>query len=564
MAFQLSPGVNVSEVDLTTVVPSVFTTAGAFSGAFVWGPAEEIRLIDSEVTLSKTFGKPDSNTAVSFFSAANFLSYGNNLQVVRAVGANSFNAVANTSANDIQVKNEDVFQDSYLTTNNSNVFGDFMAKYPGALGNSLSVSVCANNSLFAAWSYSGFFSSAPNTSTYVANAGGSFDEMHIVVIDAGGKFTGTKGTVLETFGFLSKASDAKENGASNYYKQVMFDQSQYVYAVDSTDYANTNATWGQTASNTTFAKLVTNVTSPLTQGTDALPTDGNINSGYALFVNKENTDISLIITGAANTTVQQYAIDLAASRSDCVAFVSPPQASVVNNAGSESADITTWLNTLGRTSTYAMADSGWKYQYDVYNNTYRWVPLNADIAGLCVQTDTTRDPWYSPAGFNRGAIKNAVKLAWSPSKTFRDVLYSAGVNPVVSFPGQGIILFGDKTLTNRPSAFDRIGVRRLFLVLEKAISQSAQSSLFELNDEFTRSQFISSITPFLRDIQGRNGIFDFRVVCDTTNNTPQVIDGNQFVGDIYIKPTRSINFVQLNFVAVATGVEFTTVTGASA
>jgi phage tail sheath protein FI len=307
--------------------------------------------------------------------------------------------------------------------------------------------------------------------------------------------------------------------------------------------------------------LLTNQTITISGGKDVTPTDGNINAGYALFNNKETTDISLIITGGVSVSVQQYAIDLAATRADCVAFISPPQSAVVNNVGDESADITSWLNSLGRSSTYAVADSGWKYQYDVYNNTYRWIPLNGDIAGLCAQTDTNKDPWYSPAGFNRGSVKNAIKLAWNPSKTFRDVLYSAGVNPVVSFPGQGIILFGDKTLTNRPSAFDRIGVRRLFIILEKTISRSAQSSLFELNDDFTRSQFISTVTPFLRDIQGRNGIVDFRVVCDTTNNTPQVIDGNQFVGDIYIKPTRSINYVQLNFVAVATGVEFTTVVG---
>jgi hypothetical protein len=425
----------------------------------------------------------------------------------------------------------------------------------------LSIAVCANNSLFTGWTYSGYFSSAPNTSTYVANAGGNNDEMHIVVLDAGGKFTGTKNAVLETFGFLSKASDAKENGESNYYKQVLFNQSQYIYAVDPVDYSNTRTTWGTTASNKTFTQLLTNPTLTLSNGKDQSPTDGDITTGLSLFNNKETTDISLVITGAGSTTVQQYAIDLAASRGDCVAFVSPPQAAVVNNVGDESTDILSWLTTLGRTSTYAVADSGWKYQFDVYNNTYRWMPLNGDIAGLCAQTDTTRDPWYSPAGFSRGSIKNAIKLAWNPSKTYRDTLYSYGVNPVISYPGQGIILFGDKTLTNRPSAFDRIGVRRLFIILEKTISRSAQSSLFELNDDFTRSQFIATVTPFLRDIQGRNGIVDFRVVCDTTNNTPQVIDGNQFVGDIYIKPTRSINFVQLNFVAVATGVEFSTIVG---
>ena len=561
MAFQLSPGVNVSEVDLTTVVPSVFTTAGAFSGAFNWGPVNKIMLIDNEVTLTKTFGKPDSNTATSFFTAANFLTYGNNLSVVRAAGAGANNSVANTSAAGIQVANKDVFESSYLMSDNSNALGAFMAKYPGSLGDSLSVAVCANNTLFTSWSYAGYFSSAPNTSTYVANAGGSYDEMHVVVIDAGGKFSGTRGSVLETFGFVSKARDAKENGQSNYYKQVIFDQSQYIYAVDPLDYSNTSSTWGQAASGTSFTPLLTNITTTLSHGKDEMPTDGNITSGYTLFNNKETTDISLIITGAGSTSVQQYAIDLAASRADCVAFISPPQSAVVNNTGDESADIISWLSTLGRTSTYAVADSGWKYQYDVYNNTYRWIPLNGDIAGLCVQTDTTRDAWYSPAGFNRGSIKNAIKLAWNPSKTYRDTLYAAGINPVVSFPGQGIILFGDKTLTNRPSAFDRIGVRRLFIILEKTISKSAQSSLFELNDDFTRSQFISTVVPFLRDIQGRNGIVDFRVVCDTTNNTPQVIDANQFVGDIYIKPTRSINFVQLNFVAVATGVEFTTIVG---
>ena len=246
-----------------------------------------------------------------------------------------------------------------------------------------------------------------------------------------------------------------------------------------------------------------------------------------------------------------------------MAFISPPQSAVVNKSGSESDNITTWLEELGTTSSYVVADSGWKYLFDKYNNVYRWIPLNGDVAGLCVNTDTIRDPWYSPAGFNRGAVKNAIKLAWNPNKTYRDVLYSAGVNPVVSFPGQGIVLFGDKTLKNKPSAFDRINVRRLFIVLEKSIAKAAQFSLFEFNDEFTRAQFVALVTPFLRDVQGRRGITDFKVVCDTTNNTSQVIDSNQFVGDIYIKPARSINFIQLNFVAVGTGVDFTTVVGAA-
>jgi len=246
-----------------------------------------------------------------------------------------------------------------------------------------------------------------------------------------------------------------------------------------------------------------------------------------------------------------------------LAFISPPSANVINQAGNETTNITAWNTALARSTSYAVADSGWKYMFDKYNTVYRWVPLNGDIAGLCVNTDNVRDPWFSPAGFNRGNLKNVVRLAWNPTKTNRDTLYAQGVNPVATFAGNGTVLYGDKTLQTKPSAFDRINVRRLFIVLEKTIAQAAQYSLFEFNDEFTRAQFVALVTPFLRDIQGRRGIYDFRVVCDTTNNTPQVIDSNQFVGDIYIKPARSINFIQLNFVAVRTGVDFTEVVGAA-
>jgi len=560
MAFQISPGVNVSEVDLTTVVPSILSTAGAFAGTFNWGPVNQVVLVDSEITLAKTFGDPDSNSAISFFTAANFLAYGNNLSIVRAVGATSNNATANSSAN-IQVDNADIFEASYLNNNNSNTYGAFMARFPGAMGNSLSVSV-TDATGFSAWAYKGYFTSAPGTSDFVANAGGANDEIHVVVVDAGGLFTGTQGTVLETYAFVSKASDATLNGSTNYYKQVIFNNSKYVYAVDPVDYANTSATWGQTGS-TTFATLNTSKSVTLVNGTNAKPSDGNLETAYGLFQNKENINISLVLTGDADITVQQYVIDnIANSRADCIAFISPPSSNVVNQAGNETTNITAWLAALSRSTSYAVADSGWKYQFDKYNNVYRWIPLNGDVAGLCAYTDTVRDPWFSPAGFNRGAIKNCIKLAWNPSKTYRDTLYAAGVNPVVSFPGQGTILYGDKTLQAKPSAFDRINVRRLFIILEKSIATAAQYSLFEFNDEFTRGQFVALVTPFLRDVQGRRGITDFKVVCDTTNNTGQVIDTNRFVGDIYIKPARSINFIQLNFVAVGTGVDFTTVVGA--
>lgn len=569
MAFQISPGVNVSEIDLTTVVPSTLTTSGAFAGRFQWGPANKIKLIDSEITLTKTFGKPNSNTATAFFTSANFLAYGNNLQIVRAVGSSTLNADANTAQANIQITNEDSYESTYLNVNSSNLYGPFAARYAGALGNSIKVEVfdSANTTLFNSWAYKSYFTSTPGTSSQATTSGGSNDEMHVVVVDAGGLITGVAGTVLETYPFISKASDAVINGVSNYYKQVVFNNSKYIYAMDPVDYANTSATWGLTSS-TTFARIsaVTytggNYSITLSGGTDSMPADADIQTAYSLFANKETIDISLLLTGDASVSTQQYVIDnLATTRKDCVAFISPPSANVVNQSGSETSNIQTWLTSLGRSSSYVVADSGWKYQYDKYNNVYRWIPLNGDVAGLCVYTDTIKDPWFSPAGFNRGAIKNCIKLAWNPTKTYRDTLYAAGVNPVVTFPGQGTVLFGDKTLQSKPSAFDRINVRRLFITLEKSIAKAAQYSLFELNDEFTRAQFVSLVTPFLRDIQGRRGITDFKVVCDTTNNTTNVIDSNQFVGDIYIKPARSINFIQLNFVAVGTGVDFNTIVG---
>lgn len=564
MAFQISPGVNVSEIDLTTVVPSVLTTAGAFAGNFGWGPANVPVLVDSEITLVNRFLAPDNFNYTSFFTAANFLAYGNNLQIVRAINANAYNATSNTGGANVQIANHSTFQYTLLSNNNQNQYGPFMARYAGAYGNGLTVSVCDNANDFATWQYKGYFTTAPGTSSFAAANGSSNDEIHIVVIDSVGTFSTATGTVLETYPFLSKALDAQVNGASNYYKQVIFNNSKYIYAVDPVNYSNTYSSWGKTANGQSYVTLngATN-TFTMAGGTSVTPTDANLENAWTYFTNKEAIDISLVLTGDASNTVQNYVIsNITSTRQDCVAFISPPQSAVINQNGYESSNITTWLNGLGITSSYAVADSGWKYQFDKYNNVYRWIPLNGDVAGLCVYTDTVRDPWFSPAGFNRGQIKNAIKLAWNPTKTYRDALYAAGVNPVVSFPGQGTVLFGDKTLLNKPSAFDRINVRRLFITLEKAINKAAQSSLFELNDEFTRAQFVNLVTPFLRDVQGRRGITDFKVVCDTTNNTAQVIDSNQFVGDIYIKPARSINYIQLNFVAVGTGVDFNTTVGA--
>jgi hypothetical protein len=565
MAFSISPGVTVSEVDLTTVIPSVLTTAGAFVGAFNWGPANKRIQVSSESQLLSIFTKPDSNTYISYYTAASFLAYGNNLRVVRA-NTGSLNADANTSST-IRVNNEDDFQYSYLSGNNANVAGPFIARYPGTLGNSLTVGVLDAGATFNTWSVNSvnvasYFPGAPGTSAQASSAGAANDEIHVIVLDTNGAFSGVKNQVLEVFPYLSKASDAKDPlGNSNYYKNYIFNNSKYIYAMDPVSYSTTSATWGTAlANNVSYATLATSTTIQLGGGTDVVPTDANLQTGYDLFANPDEVDISLIVTGDANATVQTYVRSIAETRKDCIAFISPPSSNVVNQTGTETTKLATWAAGISA-STYVVADSGWKYMFDKYNNVYRWIPLNGDIAGLCVNTDNVRDPWFSPAGFNRGILKNVVKLAWNPTKAQRDTIYPLGINPVGTFPGQGTVLFGDKTFTTKPSAFDRINVRRLFIVLEKAIAQASKYSLFEFNDEFTRSQFVALVTPFLRDIQGRRGIYDFRVVCDTTNNTPQVIDANQFVGDIYVKPARSINFIQLNFVAVRTGVNFSEIVG---
>ena len=629
MAFQLSPGVNVSEIDLTTVVPAVGTTQGAFSGAFQWGPIDTRILVDNEVNLVDRFGKPDANTATSFYTAANFLAYGNNLRIVRAANTNSNNAT--TGGNGIYIKNEDEYEENYF--NGEGTFGDFAARYAGALGNSLRISICpsanafsgnltslasitsnasivgnttinlsssgatliANNdfisvdggttyirvaqvsttivtlataltanvsagaSVLRKWQYADNFDGAPGTSTFVADKGGSGDEMHIIVIDEDGQLTGSANTVLEKYAYLSKASDAKsDSGSSSYYPRVLFNRSKYVYWGDHTS-GGTN--WGSAALGITYTNINTPVSSSLAGGLYETPGTDDLIRGYDFFKDPEIVDISLVLAGATSQTVATHLIgNIAEARKDCLVFLSPRRDDVVDQAGSERANITTFRNLL-TSSSYAVIDSSWKYQYDKYNDVYRYIPMNGDTAGLCVRTDTERDPWFSPAGFNRGQIKNVIKLSFNPTKAERDELYKIGVNPVVTFPGEGTILFGDKTLLAKPSAFDRINVRRLFIVLEKAIAKAAKFSLFEFNDEFTRAQFIALVEPFLRDVQGRRGIYDFRVVCDETNNTGEVIDRNEFIGDIYIKPARSINFIQLNFVAVRTGVAFDEVVG---
>ena len=427
----------------------------------------------------------------------------------------------------------------------------------------------ADSATVSTWAYKTEFERAPATSAWATQNNATNDEMHIIVIDEDGAFTGVAGTILEKFAHVSKASGAKKfDGSNNYYKDVVNSQSRYVWWMDHpTGAANVGAlAFGAAVSAGAYDDMAAAVNASMTGGVDGYSaiTAGDVQTGYALFANDELYDISLVMMGKANAATTTYAINnIAEVRKDCMVFASPEAASgdiITTASGTAVSDITTYRNALPSTS-YAALDTGSKYQYDRYNDKYRYVPLNGDIAGLAARTDYAQDPWYSPAGASRGQIKNVVKLAFSPNKTERDTLYQAGVNPVVTFPGQGTQLFGDKTLLNAPSAFDRINVRRLFIVLEKAIAIAAKAQLFEFNDAFTRQQFKNAVEPFLRDVQGRRGVTDFRVVCDETNNTSEVIDRNEFAADIFIKPNRSINFINLTFVAARSGVNFDEIGG---
>jgi hypothetical protein len=666
MAFQVSPGVLVTEKDLTNVIPAVSTTAGGIVITAEKGPIDEVTTISSETELVETFGKPNSSNFEEFFCAANFLGYGNNLKVVRPI-TGLVNAVSTGTA--VLIKNTSDYLDTYYSETGAGQvtnIGTWAAREAGTLGNSLKVSLCSNSTAFGPhsqsgtlvndsaaaigdttitmddgglfqagdilefgdtsnvpstdgapsgffykvtsistntltiarfnpatgqtetgglrhavvdnakvlrhWEYYFNFDGPPTTTDDVSAAGGSNDEMHIAVIDEDGSITGTAGEILETFAGVSQAHDAKDaSGNSNYYADVIYRNSKFIYWIDHISTLSDGlGKTGQTFDNTVGDAFVVSNTS-LSGGTDDYAaTNAEIATAYEKFNDTENVDISLLLCGPSQTgadatgdTKATAVMDIATARKDCVAFISPARADVVGVANA----ITQTQNVVGfadglPSSSYAVIDSGYKQMYDRYNDVFRFVPLNGDIAGLCARTDSIADPFFSPAGYNRGQIRGAVKLAFNPNQTQRDELYKARVNPVVTFPGQGTILFGDKTAQSKPSAFDRINVRRLFIVLEKAIATAAKFQLFEFNDEFTRAQFRNLVEPFLRDIQGRRGMTDFSVVCDESNNTADVIDRNEFRADIFVKPARSINFIQLNFIATRTGVSFSEVAGA--
>ena len=664
MAFQVSPGVQVTEKDLTNVVPAVATSIAGIVMAAQKGPTDTVTAIASEEELVSLFGEPQStnNHYEDWMCAAAFLGYGNALRVVRPASG-AVNAC--TSGTALLIKNNDHYRDGDGSTGpyaggEANV-GQWAARTAGAWGNSIKVAMCPSASEFEEtfsgssdtvgvvegtvaagntavpidngsggsggeggakynvgdivhfheadgseykvtaistdnltierygtantagglrsalsdatnvrrrWEYYDQFSAAPGTSTYVNDRSGvsTADEMHIIVIDEDGDITGTPGEVLEKFEAVSKVSDARTaEGAANYYADAIYNSSNYIYWMDhpsvATGYGNNVATQGTTLYSA-LSEVITSIS--LSNGADDYAlTEGEIKDGIDRFKDSETVDLNLFICGKASATKAGNALDMCTDRKDAVAFVSPELSDVVNvaNEVTQTSNVKAFFDGLTSTS-YGMFDSGYKYTYDKYNDTYRYIPLNGDMAGLCARTDLVADAWFSPGGFNRGQIRGVVKLAYNPQKANRDILYRARINPVCSFPGQGTILFGDKTAQSKPSAFDRINVRRLFITIEKAISTAAKFQLFEFNDEFTRAGFRNMVEPFLRDVQGRRGITDFLVVCDESNNTGSVIDRNEFIADIFVKPARSINFISLNFIATKTGVAFSEVVGA--
>ena len=629
MAFSLSPSVDVKEIDYTFNIPATSVSAGGFAGTFQWGPVEEFRFTTSPQSLAATFFHPNDATAISYFTAENFLQYSANLAVIRVVGELAKNATSVGSAGQL-IKNLDDYTQNFST--NISTYGNFAAKFPGALGNGIKVSICDNTNytrtasgtvttllssnevvgvgtsfdvqmtagsylrditgaligqvdsvtsatsltlktnasvavttalVTSEWEFKSQFSGAPLTSVYAASKGGSKDEIHVIIVDTLGNFSSAPNTVLKAYPYLSVALDGQnQDGTSAYYKTVINRDNQHVWHM-SHPVSGTN--WGTLAANTTFASLANNLVSSQTVTlANGVSDDTMIDSmalrGFMMFSNPDTIDVGLIPVGGVSMSIANSIIsNIAEVRKDCVVFVSPTLANVYQNLGKEATDIITSRNALP-SSSYAVMDSGWKYQYDQYNDVYRWLPLNGDTAGLCARTDATNDVWWSPAGYNRGQIKNVVKLAYNPSKTDRDLLFPLGINPVVSQKGQGTFLFGDKTLLSRPSAFDAINVRRLFILLEKAIGTAAKYKLFEFNDATTRNSFLSAVNPYLRTVKGGRGIVDFRVVCDSTNNTTEVINGKRFVASLFIQPNLAIRNIELNFVAVPSGFSFTEIT----
>ena len=572
-----SPGVHIREIDLTGVAPNVQSTTGAFVGDFRWGPSDTPVLISNENELVSIFGSPASkpSDAQDFWSAAYFLKYSGSLYVVRG---NSSTVHAATKRPLMELDSDGTTENPVLDSDGSVVYIDgtpsFKAKYSGKLGNALSVHICPASPTNAGWDnwsatigadkrkVKSLFDEKPGTSDWAAQHGGENDEVHVAVIDRTGEFTGTPGTVLELYPFASVAPNAlNPQGGPLYIKDWVNSSSSYIEFLEfSGDPAD--LPWGLSAGQETSLDTPKNYASEFAgyaHFVEASETTMGV-ADYSHFEDVESIEVDFLISPAGDKDTVENLVAIAEGRKDCVVVASMELSDVTSTSATWSQDL---VDKYGEytSSSYLFMDSNHIKVYDKYNDQYVTIPAASSTAGIMAAADLVSAPWFSPAGQRRGNYLGVTDVARSYNKSERDTLYKASINPITAMPGAGVMLFGDKTFLRRPSAFDRINVRRLLLVLERSISQAGKNVMFEFNDEFTRAEFVNIVEPLLREVQGRRGITEFRVVCDETNNTPAVIDRNEFVASIFIKPARSINFVQLNFVAVRTGVEFEEVIG---
>jgi hypothetical protein len=608
----ISPGIKITESDQVSSIQASGTTIGGTAGQFRWGPIEEPTLVSSEAQLATSFGVPNATNIVDFLSSASFLAYTPALYVVRTNATSAFNATANGSG--VLVKNDDDYEKTYPSgieaakswvakhagalgnslkvstcpssaAWESTLTGSFTVAAGAKLvvgvgsaantelqvgdvvvlgGRSIKVAAISNTTHFTLaenhvtgtasatsvkrrWEHYDTFEGAPGTSAFAAARNGVGDEMHVIVVDEDGDITGTKGTVLEKYSKVSKGSDAKTSqGGTNFYKSVINNASKWI-RWGFTDDLGTN--WGTTVVSKTFTSVTQPISYSLAGGADGTVTDAGRITAFSKLANKLKAPVGVVFAGSATAAVINTIIaDVAEARKDVVVCFSPTLANC-QATDTEAIDISAFADEVTR-STYAVMDGNWKYAYDKYNDTYVWIPCNADVAGTMARVDAVKAPWFSPAGYQAGRILNAVRLAWNPDQLDRDALYRYGINPIITEPGRGTILFGDKTFTTAPGSFSRINVRRLFITIQKAIGGLATNLLFEANDDATRASFLNSVEPYLRTVQGGRGITDFRVICDNTNNTDESINANEFIADIYVRPVSSINFIQLNFVSV--------------
>jgi len=565
-----SPAIVIKEVDLSGTVPNVQSTTGAIVGGFRWGPVETRQRISNETELAATFGSPNDAFSSDFHTAAYYLRYSSDLFVTRSITSTAKNAHDNTNAptDNPTIKNADDW-DTQIASRDSDGH-TFIARYPSDLGNALEIQVCpAHTASFTGWAYKPSFDGQPGTSAHAADKNSLNDEVHIAVIDKDGNF-GSKGAVLETYPFVSLALGAKNaDGSTNYIKDIVNTGSNYVWMAGfETAFTDVGAGTLADSGEDFILSAPAIKTYNLSGGVVSSGfTAGHVTSSFDLYEDVDTVTVDFLIapgmaTRADQTTVVNDLVATAKLRKDCVVVAGPAKSDIigVNNSTTITTNVTATADTFTYDSTL-FVDCNWLKVYDKYNDKYVNIPAASSTAGIMSASDANGAPWISPAGGRRGQYLGVTSTVYNPTKTQRDTLYKAGINPVGNIPGQGVLLFGDKTHMSRPSAFDRINVRRLFLVVERAIGEAAKNVMFELNDEFTRAEFVNIVEPVLREIKGRRGITDFKVVCDETNNTSSVIDRNEFIANIFIKPARSINFITLNFVAVRSGVEFEEVVG---